>query len=113
MLVTFLQHILWISHSCKVPLWNSQMEKTIYGKFIQKENSVSLGHVALRPSVKTNSVLDWIFLKNINFYQQCCTKALSTGEIFEPLDPFWKQKLLMAHYACDILTTHFMDITFM
>ena len=38
MYLTFLQHILQISHSCKVPLWNSQMEETIYAKFLQNQN---------------------------------------------------------------------------
>ena len=38
----FLQHILRILCSSKVPLWNSQMEYTIYAKFAQKENSINI-----------------------------------------------------------------------
>ena len=35
--LTFVQHILQI-HSGKVPLWNSQMEETIYAKFLPNQN---------------------------------------------------------------------------
>ena len=38
MYFTFLQHILPIWSSCKVPLWNSQMEETIYRKFLQNQS---------------------------------------------------------------------------
>ena len=39
--LTFLQHILQISGSGKAPLWNSQMERTIYAKFLEKQNSIN------------------------------------------------------------------------
>ena len=37
MYLTFLQQ-----RSCKVPFWNSQMEETIYGKFLQNQNSINI-----------------------------------------------------------------------
>ena len=40
--LTFLQHILRISHSGKVALWNSQIETTIYTKFLRKQNSINI-----------------------------------------------------------------------
>ena len=39
---TFLQHILRISCLCKVPLLNSQMERTICGKFWQNQNPINI-----------------------------------------------------------------------
>ena len=40
--LTFLQHILPTWPSCKVRLWNFNMEETIYGKFLQNQNSINI-----------------------------------------------------------------------
>ena len=40
--LTFLQHISQTSRSGKAHLWKSQMERTIYGKFLQKQNSINI-----------------------------------------------------------------------
>ena len=53
--LTFVQHNLRTSHSGKVALCNSEMERTIYAKFLQKRNSINITwtcHLNVFPSGK-------------------------------------------------------------
>ena len=52
----FVQHIILpIWRSCKVPLWNSQMEETIYRKFLQNQKSIKItGKCRLRVFSRRN-----------------------------------------------------------